>query len=192
MDQNQFNRRDFFVKAGIVSLGFGCRAMAWQQPASVVEIRIARNEPFGLWYFEPLGVYLEPGQTVRWRNVHWGPTVTAYHPDYDNRELRIPEEAAPFSSGILGDEENTSFEWRFEQEGTYDYCSRYQEVFGMVGRIVVGHPGGPGENPLGYGARQGRAPVYRQAIQVLEYASSSEIMKRKKIPFPVKAFGRRY
>lgn len=192
MEQNQFNRRDFLGKTGILILGFGCRAMGWQQPASVVEIQIARNEPLGLWYFEPLGVYVEPGQTVRWRNVHWGPTVTAYHPDYDNRELRIPEAATPFSSEIMGDEENKTFEWRFEQEGTYDYCSRYQEVFGMVGRIVVGRPGGPGENPLGYGARQGRAPVYRQAIQVLELASSSEIMKKKKVPFPVKEFGRRY
>ena len=192
MSKRQINRRDFLVTMGIATLGFRYGAMAQGGKDEVVEIMLARNEALGIWYIDPLGVLIEPGQTVRWRNVHWGATVTAYHPDNGNRELRIPEGAEPFDSGILGDEVRKTFEWRFEREGTYDYCSREQEVLGMVGRIVVGRPGGPGENPLGYGARQGRAPVYKQAIQVLEHASSREIMNRKKIPFPVDVFGRSY
>ena len=192
MSKRQFNRRDFFVTMGIATLGFRYEAMGQGGNDEVVEITLARNEALGIWYIDPLGILIEPGQTVRWRNVHWGATVTAYHPDNGNRELRIPEGAEPFDSGILGDEVRKTFQWRFEREGTYDYCSREQEVLGMVGRIVVGRPGGPGENPLGYSVRQGRAPVYKQVIQVLEHASSREIMNKKKIPFPVDVFGRRY
>lgn len=127
-----------------------------------------------------------------------GASVTAYHPDNGNRELRIPEGAKPFDSGILGDlghvRENSSptFQWRFEQEGTYDYCSEDQEIFGMVGRIVVGHPGGPAERPLGYGSRDGRAPIDRRVVEVLTYAPSDKIVHEKKIPFPVAVFGHRY
>jgi len=82
-------------------------------------------------------------------DMDWGGSVTAFHPSHDNHELRIPEGARPFDSGILieGDNPRARFEWIFEEEGTYDYYSRRQERLGAVGRIVVGSPGGPGEEP---------------------------------------------
>jgi plastocyanin len=186
------SRRDVLLSMGTLTLGVGYAPVARQEPPNVVEIRIARNEALGLWYFEPLGVLVQPGQTVRWRNVHWGATVTAYHPNYDNRELRIPEGVDPFDSGLLGDEQKSTFEWRYDVEGTYDYCSRYQEVLGMFGRVVVGHPGGPGENPLGYGASQGRAPVFRRVSELMLHVPSDRIVRERTVPFPVSALGRKY
>ena len=198
MDPYPVNRREFLARTGLLTLGFGCRALAQQGKDEVIEIMLARNEALGIWYIDPLGILIQPGQTVRWRNVHWGATVTAYHPDNGNRELRIPKRAKPFDSGVLGDlghlrqNSTPTFEWRFDQEGTYDYCSREQEIFGMVGRIVVGRPGGPGEKPLGYGNTQGRAPMFKRVMEVLAYAPSEKIVTEKKIPFPVAVFGRRY
>ena len=62
--------------------------------------------------------------------------MTAFHPDHDNHELRIPEGAQPFDSGMLAAME--SFQWTFEVEGTYDYYSKHHEGAGLIGRIVVG------------------------------------------------------
>ncbi|HWP35367.1 MAG TPA: plastocyanin/azurin family copper-binding protein [Thermodesulfobacteriota bacterium] len=119
------------------------------RPAGPVEIRM-RSDPSGaeVW-FDPIGVYVEPGQTVRWvleSNVH---TTTAYHPANDDHPLRIPEGAAPWDSGYLvkpGDR----FEVTLTVEGVYDYFCKPHEAAGMVGRIVVGRPGGPGTLPFDY------------------------------------------
>ena len=72
--------------------------------------------------------------------------VTAYHPSVDNHELRIPEGAKPFNSETMGS--GGTFKWTFEVEGTYDYYSRAYEYLGMVGRIIVGKPGGGVESEL--------------------------------------------
>ena len=59
--------------------------------------------------------------------------MTAFHPDNDNHELRIPEGAQPFDSGMLAAME--SFQWTFDVEGTYDYFSKHHEGAGLIGRI---------------------------------------------------------
>jgi hypothetical protein len=139
-----------------------------------------------------VGLYVKPGQTVRWICTKWGASVTAFHPENDNRELRIPENAQPFDSGLLGDDINTTFEWTFEEEGTYDYFSRNHEVLGTVGRIVVGQPGGPAEKPLGYGGREGRLPIFPRVKEVLDFVSSQEIVNKKLIRYPRQKFERRF
>lgn len=99
--------------------------------------------------FEPIGLYVAPGTTVRWvveSNVH---TVTAYHPANGNHSLRIPPAADPFDSGFLVNP-GSVFERRFTVEGVYDYFCLPHEAAGMVGRIVVGRPGGPGLLPCDY------------------------------------------
>jgi plastocyanin len=104
--------------------------------------------------FDPIGLHIAPGTTVRWvvdANVH---TVTAYHPRNGSHSLRIPTEAQPFDSGFLlnpGDR----FAVRLTVEGVYDYFCLPHEFAGMVGRIVVGpittgRPGGPGALPFDY------------------------------------------
>lgn len=55
---------------------------------------------------------------------------------------RIPEDATAFDSGTIS---QGSFEHTFETPGTYDYYCIPHKSIGMVGRIVVGSPGGPAE-----------------------------------------------
>ena len=76
------------------------------------------------------------------------------------------------------------FEHTFDVEGTYDYFSLTHEVLGMVGRVIVGRPGGPGEKEPGYGAREGRAPMYPPAAALLEAAASAAIVEKKVLPYP--------
>jgi len=117
--------------------------------AGVVEIRM-RSDPQGatVW-FDPIGLWLPPGQTVRWvvaANVH---TTTAYHPKNANHSLRIPEGATPWDSGYLV-QPGAHFEVTLTVEGVYDYFCLPHEAAGMVGRIVVGQPAGPGTLPFDY------------------------------------------
>jgi plastocyanin len=100
-------------------------------------------------WFDPIGVLIEPGQTVRWvleANVH---TSTAYHPDNDGHALRIPEAAEPWDCGYLV-EPGDHFEATLTVPGVYDYFCAPHEMAGMVGRIIVGKPSGPGTLPFDY------------------------------------------
>jgi len=156
------------------------------QPA-VRQILIQSVYARGQWLYDPVGLYIRKGETVRWMSGKPGPTVTAFHPANQNHELRIPEGAKPFDSGTLGNdsEKYNFFEWTFEIEGTYDYFSRHHEPVGLVGRIVVGSPGGPAEkHPPGYGAREGRAPTFPAQAKVLAAITSAEIVAKKTIPYP--------
>jgi plastocyanin len=98
--------------------------------------------------FDPVGMFIEPGTTVRWvcdANVH---TTTAYHPKNNHHCLRIPIEAQPWNSGYLLPKQG--FEVTLTVEGVYDYFCVPHEHAGMVGRIVVGKATGPGAEPFDY------------------------------------------
>ena len=115
----------------------------------VVEIRL-RSDTLGTKVrFDPIGVLIEPGQTVRWVNESNVHTSTAYHPDNDGHALRIPEAAEPWDSGYLV-EPGDSFEVTLTAPGVYDYYCAPHEMAGMVGRIIVGEPSGPGALPFDY------------------------------------------
>lgn len=94
-------------------------------------------------HFDPIGLAVEPGATVRFEIDSGSHSATAYTD-------RIPEGATPFDSGVIS---AGSFEYTFETAGTYDYyCSPHRSA-GMVGRVVVGDPGGPAEaSPIPDGA----------------------------------------
>ena len=142
-------RRSFLTAGGLALASLAMPVVG--RAARLVEIQM-RSSPRGeeVW-FDPIGVRIEPGQTVRWimaspGNPH---TTTAYHPRNANHSLRIPEAAAPWDSGFLvkpGD----AFEVTLIVEGVYDYFCLPHEAAGMVGRIVVGRPGGPGALPFDY------------------------------------------
>ena len=109
---------------------------------TLIEMRgTARGER--VW-FDPFGVAVKPGTTVKFVNRDSGNshTVTAYHPDLFERIRRIPKLAEPFNSGYLlpGD----SFELILTVPGVYDFYCIPHEQAGMVGRIVVGMPGDKG------------------------------------------------
>lgn len=103
----------------------------------VVEITMRGDADGSEVWFDPVGVLIRPGQTVRWINADPGNshTSTAYHPSNDAHPLRIPAAAAPWNSDYLLPEE--SFDVRFATEGVYDYFCVPHEHAGMVGRIVV-------------------------------------------------------
>jgi len=217
MRSEKIGRRELLKTCGIGMLAVAVPAWAVQQPGSEVStdiggskervrpeaqaepgvtvIRVDAMYPRGQWCFDPIGVHINKGEKVRWVCYPngWGTTVTAFHPSNDNHELRIPENAKPFASPLFGRAVNFTFEWTFDVEGTYDYFSRYQELVGMVGRIVVGKPGGPAEKyEPGYGARDGRAVVFPDEMKMLAACSSQEIVAKKAIPFPKDLLYRQY
>ena len=178
------NRRKFFLLAGTGLAGVGAftqGGLPIEAPDSAAESDVHRvlalfSYNGGVYYFNPAGLYIEVGQTVAWVGVGRR-AVTAYHPSLNNHELRIPQNAEPMGSG-------STYRRTFDVEGTYDYYSPTHEYLGMVGRIIVGAPGGPGEEPPGYGNRQGRAVMYRDAARVLEHLKSEDIVSQKRIPYP--------
>lgn len=143
------SRRDFLRVGGLALIGVGL--MPNLVHAAALEVIEMRSDALGsrVW-FDPIGLFVEPGATVRWvvrENVH---TTTAYHPRNDHHALRIPERAVPWDSGFLvnpGDH----FDVTLSVCGVYDYyyCMPH-EAAGMVGRIVVGKPLGPGAEPFDY------------------------------------------
>jgi plastocyanin len=112
----------------------------------VVEIRM-QGAPDGshVWY-DPIGVRIDPGQTIRWINLDPGNshTATAYHPQNFEHPWRIPRNAQPWNSDYLLPDQ--TFSVTLTQEGVYDYFCIPHEHAGMVGRIVVGHPTGAWED----------------------------------------------
>jgi plastocyanin len=143
------SRRDFLIGGGLAIAGFGVPRVVGA--AGPVEI-LMRSSPRGeeVW-FDPIGVHITAGQTVRWimaspGNPH---TTTAYHPKNANHSLRIPEAAVPWDSGFLVKPRDT-FEVTLTVEGVYDYFCLPHEAAGMVGRIVVGRPTGSGTLPFEY------------------------------------------
>jgi plastocyanin len=100
----------------------------------------------GAYYFDPIGLHVKPGDTVKWVLKSGGHSSTSYtknNPNYNGPRL-IPKDAKPWDSGVLS-ESGASFSYTFEVKGTYNYYCIPHKSLGMVGRIVCGKPGGPGE-----------------------------------------------
>jgi plastocyanin len=198
---SQLDRRDFLkaVSLGAAALGQPF-LQTWNahgqgaESTDVVQIRISSNYATGRWYFDPVGVYLKPGQKVKWVCGTIGASATAFHPANGNHELRIPENAKPFDSGFLRDREmeGSSFEWVFDVEGTYDYFSRNHERLGAVARIIVGVPGGPGERPLGYGGSEGRSPIFPDVRKLHSWIDSERIVHEKLVKYPAALMERKF
>src|SRR5689334_3465214 len=82
---------------------------------NITEVRVESFYPRGQWFYEPAGLYIPLGSKVRWVANDYGATVTSFHPSIDNHELRIPEKATPFDSGVMARYGRYRiFEWTFE------------------------------------------------------------------------------
>jgi plastocyanin len=105
-----------------------------------VEISMSGRPNGSRVWFDPIGILVEPGQAVRWTNHDVGNshTATAYHPTFEERPLRIPDNAQPWDSGYLLP--GGSFAVTLTAPGVYDYYCIPHEMAGMVGRLVVGEP----------------------------------------------------
>lgn len=130
--------------------------------AATVEVKLVQT-PAGQTYFDPAGIRIAPGDTVRWIQISGFHSITAYHPRNDDHELRIPEAAEPWDSDILLTDypkRGATFEHVFTVPGVYDYFCKPHEMAGMVGRVVVGESGnGPGTKPFGYAPSEGWKPI---------------------------------
>lgn len=115
--------------------GVGAGAVASAGLARPVAAETTPVVRMGNNYFDPDGLFVEPGTTVRFEIVAGAHSATAY-------EDRIPAGAAAFDSTVLS---SGDFEYTFEEPGTYDYYCLPHESVGMVGRVVVGEPDGPAE-----------------------------------------------
>jgi plastocyanin len=99
------------------------------------------------YYFDPIGLFVEPGTTVEWVNESGAHSSTAYAEGTGGAQVtRIPEGTAPWNSGILA-EPGATFSYTFETEGTYDYFCIPHKALGMVARVVCGEPSGLEDDP---------------------------------------------
>ena len=172
-------RRAFLAAGGLMLAGRLDAAVAATGPSA--EVRLVHERGTGRVAFDPVGLFIEPGTTVRWVNTASVHTVTAYHPANGDRPLRIPAEAAPWDSGYLRGA-GAVFTRRFTVPGVYDYFCMPHEAAGMAGRLVVGRAAGPGARPFGGPGDEGRdrrpvAPAARDALP-----PADAIVRRGRIP----------
>jgi plastocyanin len=125
------------------------------RPADLPPRTVGLRTLGGDFRFDPVGLAVSPGDTVRWLNMGDFHTTTAFHPDNADLvapdvPLRIPEGADPWHSGMLGMTAGTQFEHTVRVPGVYDYFCQPHYSFGMVGRLVATGPDGgtPEARPL--------------------------------------------
>ena len=151
--------RRFFSGAG--GLWLACAAAGVPaRAAATAEIRMRSDTDGAAVWFDPIGLWVEPGTKVRWVNESNVHTATAYHPMNDGHSLRIPEAARPWDSGYLVNPGDT-FEVTLTVAGVYDYYCAPHEEGGMVGRIVAGLPSGAGSRPFDYFKTMTPVPPWR-------------------------------
>jgi plastocyanin len=176
-------RRKFVNASGSIFAGLATQPSRLQAQARVVEIHMRSNSDGSVVGFDPVGVFTAPGTIVRWicdENVH---TTTAYNPKNYNHSLRMPEDAQPWASDYMLP--GQSFEVTLTKEGVYDYFCVPHELVGMVGRIIVGKPTGPGSLPFDYFVSEGYhwqevPPATQRAFPAI-----ADIM-REKVASPLK------
>ena len=137
-------RRFAQLALAVSAVGFG---VAWAQTEHQVLMHIepVPDRPVPLFYFEPVGLHVRPGDTVVFVASSPHHTATAYHAQHV-KSHRVPEGVEPFSSPVVpvGD----TWSYTFTVPGTYDVWCGPHEMYGMAMRIVVGEPGGPAEGPV--------------------------------------------
>ncbi|SFQ09440.1 Plastocyanin [Mesorhizobium sp. NFR06] len=128
----------------ILGAGGGFAALTLSSSAAwtddIVDIAMKGRDDGSHVWFDPIGVLVKPGQTVRWTNLNPGNshTTTAYSPENFGRPLRMPKTARPWASDYLLP--NDTFSAAFAEQGVYDYFCIPHEHAGMVGRIIVSEP----------------------------------------------------
>ncbi len=172
-------RRTVVAAGGLVIAGLGI-GFAKAAASPVLEIRMKSDAEGSRVWFDPVGLLVNPGATIRWildANVH---TATAYHPANDGHSLRIPEAARPWDSGLI-DNPGDRFETTLTAEGVYDYFCAPHEMHGMVGRIIVGRPVGPGALPFDYFKRDPKKAAWKAVPDAARSAfpDIAEIMKKR-------------
>ena len=120
------------VAAVLVGMAVGLLAVAAQEPV-VHEVKLLFDEQG--FRFEPAGILIQPGDTVRFVSISGGPhTATLYSGQglAAGTAVRIPEGAPAVSSDLLFD--GATFDIVFDPalfpQGTYDYFCLPHMVLG--------------------------------------------------------------
>jgi len=131
--------------ASLLLLGSSVMAPAQQVHQVMLMIRESHDRPVPEFYFEATGLYIQPGDTVRFVGATPHHTATAYHA-LQGKVQRVPEGAEPFSSPMspIGG----YWEYTFDIPGVYDIFCGPREQYGMAMRIVVGEATGPATEPV--------------------------------------------
>jgi plastocyanin len=143
--------------------------------AGTIEVTMRGKKDGSIVWFDPVGIHVLPGQTIRWTNRDPGNshTVTAYHPAIADRPRRIPAQATPWNSDYLLPGEG--FSLTLTEAGVYDYYCVPHEHAGMVGRIVVGSP--PAAEPVADAIDGALTPLPEAALK--GFPQVEEIMARR-------------
>jgi plastocyanin len=178
-------RRKFLQAGGMMLVGL-CPPAARRGAAAADTVEIhTKSDPDGsVVGFDPIGLLIAPGQTVRWicdANVH---TTTAYHPKNGHHSLRIPEGAEPWNSEFLMPGQH--WEVRLTVEGVYDYFCAPHEIAGMVGRIIVGKAVGPGTLPFDYFTAAHPDWLAVPAAAQAAFPSIQDILQKRAVPSKLK------
>lgn len=117
-------------------------------PSNVDANRILMVTEGSDYYFDPIGLFVESGETITFEIDSGSHSATAYKEGNGLASVtRIPDGAEAWDSGVLS-QQGATFEHTFETAGTYDcFCTPHKSL-GMVGRIVVGEPSGPAEGSM--------------------------------------------
>ena len=107
----RIDRREMLLGGGSLATLLALRLVA-RATESVRQIMMIGDNRGAHVGFDPIGLLVKPGETVRWVNADKGNshTTTAYHPDYFERVQRIPGSASPWDSELLLPGE--TFEWQ--------------------------------------------------------------------------------
>lgn len=152
MDRRQILKTTGFVAtAGLTGLA-GCSSSTpdssgeTETPSTANTVLMVTEG--GTYYFDPIGLFVESGETITFEIDSGSHSATAYKAGNGQASVtRIPDSAKAWDSGILS-EQGATFEHTFETAGTYDYFCTPHKSLKMVGRIVVGEPGGPAEGRM--------------------------------------------
>jgi plastocyanin len=120
-------------------------ALAQQTHDVHLSIMPVEGRPIPEFFFQPTGLFIEPGDTVHFVADTPHHTATAYHAQHVKTQ-RVPEGVEPFSSPVIPI--NESWEYTFTERGVYDLWCGPHEQYGMAMRIVVGEATGPGTEPI--------------------------------------------
>jgi plastocyanin len=118
-----------------------------EEPDHEIQALIAEREeaPIPEFFFEPTGLYVEPGDMVKFSMATPHHNVVAYHPGF-GFVRRMPDGVSPFSGPLLP--AGGYWLYTFDHEGVYEMNCAPHEYFGMVMRVVVGEANGPAAEPL--------------------------------------------
>ncbi|MFB6192348.1 MAG: plastocyanin/azurin family copper-binding protein [Haloarculaceae archaeon] len=124
-----------------------------------LEIRPREGVPIPEFYFEPTGLAVGVGDTVRFDLATPHHNVNAYHPAFGYTQ-RVPDGTPAYSSPVLAAGEYWLY--TFRAGGVHDLMCSPHELFGMVGRVVVDAPTGPAASPVGEapGGKRARSPEF--------------------------------